>query len=306
MMHKKVLFIFAAGMICSHVIIAVVFAQEREMKLDPNERISSKDGVCQVYVPSGEFVMGVDDFETPYENTANPPHLEKITKGFWMDKFEVTNEYYVKYLNDSIEKEKLATIPQLLDFAYAMLDIDHPLCGISLDEKNKRYKVKTGMENLPVMPVTWTGAYRYSVAKGKALPTEAQWEYAARGVNNFKYPWGNEWHADWTNVSTKKLALVGSFPKDISSFGIMDMAGNAREWVLDRFVPDYYAESPNENPLDWISAEKSDYRVIRGGCFAFTEWDSRTTSRGYRMSSAYPVGTGFRCVESDSQSARHN
>ena len=104
-MQIKKTFCVVAGTVLLFVMVTVL-AQRGEIKLSTNERISPKDGVIQVYVPPGEFIMGVDDPEMPYENIANPPHLVKITNGFWMDKFEVTNECYVKYLNDSIKKEK--------------------------------------------------------------------------------------------------------------------------------------------------------------------------------------------------------
>jgi formylglycine-generating enzyme required for sulfatase activity len=285
-----------AGLAFLFAMVAIP-AQAGEIKLGPNERISPKDGVIQVYVPPGEFIMGVDDPNMPYENTSSPPHRVKITKGFWMDKFEITNERYVKYLNDSIQKDKITDMPRLLGFAYAMLDIGHPLCGIEIDEKNKKFVIRKGSEKLPVMPVTWTGAYQYCVATLKSLPTEAQWEYAARGPKNFKYPWGSDWHRDWANVATGKPAAVGSYPKDISPFGVMDMAGNVSEWALDKFAAGYYAESPSDDPLNWAQLYEWHERVIRGGGFALTEWDSRTTSRGHRAIMYFPVGTGFRCVE---------
>ena len=99
-------------------------------------------------------------------------------------------------------------------------------------------------------------------------------------------------------MATGKPAAVGSHSKDISPFGVMDMAGNVREWVQDKFDPKYYSTSPAKDPVNAAGAWVHVCRVIRGGGFAFTEWDSRTTSRGNRRYIYFPVATGFRCAES--------
>ncbi|NOY80720.1 MAG: formylglycine-generating enzyme family protein [Kiritimatiellaeota bacterium] len=270
-------------------------AREAKTPLAPNERLSPADGAVQVYVPPGQFVMGADDPESPYEDAERPPHRVKITRGFWLDKFEVTNERYAQYLNTLIAKETRPA--KIVGIVLGRVDIDHPLCGIRLDVKKKLCKVKPGWEKLPVMPVKWTGANEYCRAMGKRLPTEAEWEYAARGPDGRKYPWGSQWHPDWANVGTGKAAPVGSHPKDVSPFGVMDMAGNVREWVYDKFDVRYYSQSPLENPVNAAGAWQNVERVVRGGGFAFTEWDSRTTSRGHRKYLYYPVATGFRCAE---------
>jgi len=273
-------------------------APEAGVRLGPNERISERDGAIQVYVSPGKFIMGVDDPEMPYEDAERPPHPVKITKGFWMDKYEMTNERYVKFLNRYMEKEKITEYSKILMNALGKLDLDHPLCGVKLDKRTKKFSAKPGWEKLPVMPVNWSGANEYCRIMGKRLPTEAEWEYAARGGDGRKYPWSDKWHPDWANVATGKAAAVGSHPKDVSPFGVMDMAGNVREWVYDKFDVKYYSESPRRDPKNTAGAWAWVKRVIRGGGFAFTEWDSRATSRGNRARAYYPVGTGFRCVES--------
>ena len=277
------------------VAIEAASAGEGGTRLAPNERLSPTDGAVQVYVPPGTFVMGVDDPESPYDRAERPPHPVRVTKGFWLDKFEVTNERYVKFLNGAIGA--VTGRQQVVGLVLGRLDIDHPLCGIELDADRKTCTPKRGLEKLPVMPVSWTGAYEYCVKMGKRLPTEAEWEYAARGDDGRRYPWGNEWRPRWANVATGKAAPVGSDGKDRSPFGVMDMAGSVREWVYDKFDVKFYSESPTEDPVNaagaWIHVD----RVIRGGGFAFTEWDSRVTSRGHRTYSYHPVGTGFRCAE---------
>ena len=264
----------------------------------PAERTSTRDGAVQVWVSPGTFIMGVDDPRMVYEHAERPAHKVTLTRGYWLDKHEVTCEQYVRFLTRYMQKEKHTAPDAIIRSALGMVDLDHALCGIAIDEKTGRFSVKPGWAKRPVMPVNWRGAYQYGVTMGKRLPTEAEWEYAARGAKGLKYPWGNRWHPTWANVATGKPAPVGTHPKDTSPFGVMDMAGNVREWVSDKFDAKYYSTSPAKDPVNAAGQWAYVYRVIRGGGFAFTEWDSRTTSRGNRRYIYYPVGTGFRCAES--------
>ena len=262
------------------------------------ERISPQDGAAQVWVPAGKFVMGVDDPQMVYEHAERPPHEVRITRGFWMDKYEVTNAQYAAFLNQYMQKEKHTELHKITVAALGRIDLDHALCGVVLNEKTESFVPRAGCERLPAMPVKWTGANEYCVTMGKRLPTEAEWEYAARGPKGLRYPWGNQWRPKWANVATGKPAAVGSHLRDVSPFGVMDMAGNVREWVRDRFDLKYYSNCPVSDPVNSTGAWANVHRVIRGGGFAVTEWDSRATSRGHRWYGYYPVGTGFRCAES--------
>lgn len=244
--------------------------------------------------------MGVDDPEMIYEHTERPPHEVVLTRGFWLDKYEVTNSQFAKFLNRHLQKTKLTEHHKIVMAALGMIDLDHARCGVVLDRAAMRFVAKAGWERLPVMPVKWTGAHHYCVTMGKRLPTEAEWEYSARGTAGLRYPWGNEWHPEWANVATGRPAAVGSRPKDVSPFGVMDLAGNVREWVADKFDAKYYSNCAEKNPLNGAGAWANVHRVIRGGGFALTEWDSRTTSRSHRWYGYYPMGTGFRCAESGS------
>ena len=264
----------------------------------PVERVSAKDGAAQVWVPAGTFVMGADDPRMAYERAEAPPHEVVITRGFWLDRYEVTNEQYARFLDRYMQKEKRLKRHEVVMAALGRIDLDHPLCGVVLREDDNGFSPKPGWERLPVMPVKWTGANDYCVTMGKRLPTEAEWEYAARGAGGGRYPWGDQWDPTWTNVATGKPAPVGSYEEDVTAFGAMDMAGNVREWVRDRFDVKYYSNSPVKDPLNAAGAWANVHRVIRGGGFAFTEWDSRATSRGHRWYGYYPVATGFRCAES--------
>ena len=280
------------------LVLGATHAQGATAKPGPAERISARDGAAQVWIPAGTFVMGVSDPQMVYEHAERPPHEVTITRGFWMDKCEVTNEQYARFLNKHMQSEKHTERHKIVGAALGMVDLDHALCGVVLDKKTDRFVARPGWGRLPVMPVKWMGAHRYCVTMGKRLPTEAEWEYAARGAKGLKYPWGNPWRPTWANVATGKPAPVGSYAKDASPFGVMDMAGNVREWVADKFDAKYYSTCPAKDPVNAAGQWAYVCRVVRGGGFAFTEWDSRTTSRGCRRYVYCPVATGFRCAES--------
>ena len=258
----------------------------------PNERIWEKDGSIQVWVPAGEFVMGVDDPEQPERIEERPPHKVAVD-GFWMDKCEVTNAMFVTYFN---EVNKAKTPNERL---YRSLKpfMDSSESGVIQDQKTGELRIVPDRGKWPVM-VSCYVAVEYCKAMGKWLPSEAQWEWAARGSDDRRYPWGNEWNPKWANVASDEFADVGSFPRDVSPFGVFDMAGNAREWCQDQFEVDYYRRSPVKNPLNYHGTfhHAGIRRVIRGGGYDLTEWDSRTTSRGWMYGPNQGLCTGFRCV----------
>jgi len=264
----------------------------------PPERVSPRDGAVQILVPGGEFVMGVDDPEAPMADEQRPPHQVKLSS-FWMDKYEVTNEQYAKFLNSLIaEGGAKWQDSEVYGTVYTRVLLEHPLCGLVLDLAQRRVLVKKGQEKFPVMPVSWNSASEYATKMGRRLPTEAEWEYAARNSDGRRYPWGNEWHANWANVNSGKPAAVDAFPKDLSPFGIVGLAGNVREWVQDSYEIGFYASAPKEDPVN--NSGKGSSRVIRGGSYLFTEWDARNTSRmhGVVMDGNPQPAMGIRTAES--------
>jgi formylglycine-generating enzyme required for sulfatase activity len=261
----------------------------------PQERISPRDGAVQVLVPGGEFIMGADDPQAPLADEQRPPHPVTLSP-FWMDKYEVTNEQFARFLNELLATEgKQWTDRQCFEGIHWRVMIEHPLCGLEFDLAQRLVTVKKGKDNFPVMPVRWAAAAEYAAKVGRRLPTEAEWEYAARGTDGRRYPWGNDWNPKWANVQSKGIVAVDAMPTDRSPFGIIGMAGNVREWVQDFFSMDFYAASPKDNP---VNTGNSPERVMRGGSYMFTEWDARTTSRycGIIHDGISPA-VGFRTVE---------
>lgn len=217
------------------------------------------DGMA--YVPGGEFTMGRDtgmDIEKPAHKVSVQP--------FFMDVFETTNEQYAEFVKATNRKPP---------------------------EKWTNGNFPAGQEKYPVVRVNWNDANDFAKWAGKRLPTEEEWEFAARGTNNFLYPWGNDWKQGNANANgaSGSLSEVGKF-KGASPFGIYDMIGNAFEWTASNFK----AYPNGKLPADFVG--KANLKTIRGGSFEFSKDFAVTTYRvGWAATDEkdYSV-TGFRCV----------
>ncbi len=246
-----------------------------------------------VLIPAGEFIMGSND-----GNDDEKPIHKVYLDAYYIDKYEVTNAQFSEFLNEKGNQE---------EGGVSWLDISSKYCLI--EYKNGKYQPKPGYENHPVFVVSWYGAMAYAEWAGKRLPTEAEWEKAARGgLVGKKYPWGDEYpHEDGNyleyrgNLTTQMSDLVegrgtlpvGSFPPN--NYGLYDMAGNVFEWVSDWYDEDYYSSSPYQNPQ---GPSKASRRVIRGGSW-FMEFPSiRCANRHYWPPEYALVDLGFRCVKS--------
>jgi formylglycine-generating enzyme required for sulfatase activity len=212
------------------------------------------------YVSGGEFTMGRDDGDE-YERPAH-----KVTvKPFFMDIKEVTRQQYQDFVNKT----------------------GH---AAPANWTNKHFPAGTG--NWPVTDVTWDDTNAYAKWAGKRLPTEEEWEFAARGTDDRRYPWGNDWQRGKANAddASKALADVGSY-NGPSPYGVTDMVGNAWEWTATKLVA---------YPGGQLSTKMTgDLRVIRGGSYTESKDEATTTyRRGYPARGNYDyANTGFRCVK---------
>ena len=195
-------------------------------------RIRPTDGMEMIHIPAGEFLMGDDASAFAPEKPAHIVYLDE----YWIDRTEVTNAQY----RACVEAE---TCPE------PKLWSNEDLNG----------------DDQPVL-VPWESARAYCEWVNGRLSTEAEWEKAARGPDGRTWPWGNEFEPNRANLSGKEdgygpTAPVGSFPGDASPYGLLDVAGNASEWVADWWDREYYAHSPARNPTGPASGEQRVHRA---------------------------------------------
>jgi formylglycine-generating enzyme required for sulfatase activity len=227
--------------------------------------IPQKVEVPMIAIPAGEFTMGSEN------EVERPPHPVSVD-AFEIDQFEVTNEDFEKFVADT---------------GYVT---DAEKAG----DTSWRYWAQ-GKPTHPVVKVSWNDATAFCEWAEKRLPTEAEWEKAARGTDERTYPWGNGWDVDKVNAKEsgyRGTTIVGSFPAGASPYGVMDMAGNVAEWTSDWFQP--YPGYPGGDGAAQYFGEK--YRVIRGGGWFSDKELVRTTERSASSETAANDDIGFRCV----------
>lgn len=246
-------------------------------------RISPKDGMKVVYVLEGEFMMGGEVY---YDE--KPIHRVNLN-AFWIDQTEVTNVMFAVFMTEEGNRE---------EDGVTWLDSSDEDTHIHLQEDS--WQAGQGYEDHPVVEVTWYGANAYCSWAGRRLPTEAEWEKAARGVDGRTYPWGNnDPTADLLNYNNNigGTTKVGSYPNGASPYSALDMAGNVWEWVADRYSRSYYASSPPDNP---IGPERGFFHVLRGGAWNYRETYARSIHRHSGIPTISHDFIGFRCASSTS------
>ncbi len=232
----------------------------------PTEIVDAR-GVQMMLVPEGEFTMGSDVY-----GVTKPVHKVYLD-AFYIDRNEVTNALYKVCVDAGV-----CNPPQ------AIYSRTHP-----------RYWAKSQFDNYPVIRVDWNMAKTYCEWRGAGLPTEAQWEKAARGIDGRTYPWGNSYGKNYSNDVNQNegdTVAVGSFELGKSPYGVNDMSGNVEEWVADWYSDTYYQISPSINPL---GPDTGQFRVLRGG-----SWNDNTQTfyRNYNGPGFSSDQVGFRCARS--------
>jgi len=228
-----------------------------------------------ILIPAGVFWMGCNSEIDNICYDDEKPYHEVQLSAYYIDKTEVTQGAYKKCVDAGVCSD--------------------PGCNWN----------PSGTPNRPVVCVDWNDAIAYCTWAGKRLPTEAEWEKAARGTDGRKYPWGNQ-------TATCEYAVINDgsdsgcgtgstwdvcskSPAGDSPYGLCDMAGNAWEWVSDWYGSDYYSNSPASNPTGPVSGS---FRVTRGGSYAYDHDFLRASNRSYDYPSYYYAGLGFRCSRS--------
>jgi len=264
-----------------------------------------------LYVPAGEFLMGSTDADKKELPAFEQPQHLVYLDAFWIDRTEVTNAMFARFVTETGYKTDAENLGQSVAFNVTTkllgqtkgADWQHPR-GPGSDIK--------GLEQHPVVHVSWDDAVAYCRWARRRLPTEAEWEKAARGMDGRKYPWGNRnVTGNLLNSADRNLdmsgtdkgvddgyqftAPVGVYPAGASPYGALDMAGNVWEWVADWYDEQYNANSPAENPP---GPDSGNLRVVRGGSWI----DSRRFVRAAVRDGRYPDITldwlGFRCARS--------
>ncbi len=217
------------------------------------------------YIPAGTFIMGHTESYTNSRGIneradAMPAHVVDLS-AFYIDRYKVTYSDYAKFINELGGHALTCS-------GFNCVAVRHPSDPPSSADrhillKDGQYQVDPGFEGFPVDHVTWYGAEAYCTWQGKRLPSEAEWEKAARGTDGRLYPWGNNWDPQATANLLHPYA-IGSQPLNLSPYGVYDMLGDRTEWVADWYAPDYYAYSPVHNPIGPLEGERRVQRALGG------------------------------------------
>jgi ATP-dependent DNA helicase RecG len=240
-----------------------------------------------VIVEAGEFTMGSDEVED--ERPIHRVYLDE----FMIGKYPVTNEEFKAFIADKGYKNEALWTPEVWQW----------LKKENITEPRYWHDRRWNGPNFPVVGVSWYEAAAYAkwlsqkTGDQYVLPTEAQWEKAARGNKGLVYPWGNKFDKNLCNSGESGLGRtspVGTFPAGVSPYGCMDMAGNVWEWCADWYKEEYYKKSPAKNPK---GPSDSSTRVVRGGGWASDDWVCRTACRDWAFHPAYrDFVVGFRLL----------
>lgn len=224
-----------------------------------------------ILIPAGEFAMG-------HGGSYDTQPVRRISlPAFYIDKYEVTNKRYKRFIDALAYKVPWSEDPAAEAYKWNWQTRMYP----------------EGKGDDPVVLVSWEDGRAFCTWAGKVLPTEAQWEKAARGVNGKIYPWGNDWldkQANTVESAARQTSPVGVFKADVSEHGVHDMAGNVSEWVAEWFVM-----YPGNAFTNYDAGEK--YKVLRGGSWDYFKSIATGYHRQYALPHSQMTAIGFRCVK---------
>lgn len=254
------------------VLLLPVSSTPPTSELDIGSTMTGKDGMTLLYVPAGKFTMG----SINGDSDEIPVHTVSLD-AYWIDRTEVTNIMYAKCVENRGCNEPSFIEPPISNYYWNL-----------------------EFENYPVIYVSWNDADNYCFWANRRLPTEAEWEKAARGTDARTFPWGEG--IDCSNANFDNclgmFEEVGKYPMGASPYGAYDMAGNVWEWVSDWYSETYYSMSPPSNPL---GPEIGQFHVLRGGAYFNPDDIVRSTSREKSGQVPATEAVGFRCAMSASE-----
>ncbi|MFC1714377.1 formylglycine-generating enzyme family protein [Candidatus Poribacteria bacterium] len=304
--------VLALIIVATVLVVAIAYGDDVKEQIDKAwkslpKQITGEDGAPMILMPAGDFQMGSNDGA----GDEKPAH-KVYTDAFYMDIYEVTNAQYARFLTKyqgDWDSQGAVKTPDWDGSTrrYALVSV-----GGNIKKIGETYIPKAGYENHPVTYVSWYGALAYAEHYGKRLPTEAEWEKAARdGLIGKKYPWGDMppdgtqcnfadksasggWHSEWSDKEAYDgyplTAPVGSYTPN--GYGLHDMAGNVWEWCADwyGYYPDLYEKNP-------AGPDSGADRVLRGGAWNNTPSYLRAAYRYSRRPTKTLNYIGFRCVK---------
>lgn len=239
--------------------------QQEELRNLARRGVAPPEGMT--LIPAGEFVMGGEDGPADARPVRRP-----YLSAYWIDTYEVTNRRYGQCVQS----------------------------GICAKPKDPRPFEEPQRAEHPVTSLTWMQARMYCHWNGRRLPTEAEWEKAARGTDGRRYPWGNSLEAVKHRMKERVLKVgingtepVGSQPWTKSPYGVHDLVGNVWEWVKDWYAEDFYASAPSLDPQGPL---RGSFRVLRGGDWSQGPLELRASYRGWDEMTYWGPALGFRCA----------
>lgn len=240
-------------------------------------RLASADQMIQVFVPAGPLLLGAAEND-PDANPREQPQYTAYLSAFWIDQTEVINRHYRQCIAAGVCRSPANCFTEESDLT---------------DEARSQF---------PVVCVTWQDAQDYCQWAGRRLPTEAEWEKAARGPSGWRYPWGaaapNCQRANFdqgNGACVPGSAVAGHYSLGASPYGALEMAGNAAEWTADWYDEDYYTYTVEDNPQGRFTDTT---RTVRGGSWSSTAAEIRTTARFGLDPDTVSSRLGFRCAQS--------